>query len=109
MQDTEKLRFDMFNIEKQINVYKIDEHIWLHETKYTSYPTLNPYLYDSDWDSAPEDDVEYEFVYDEVYDNLNERAEMRKKVGEMNKLLENGNDEMLGLVEKAVSGECYAD
>ena len=94
----------MYNTEKHLNVYKIEEHIWLHETMYTSYPTLNPYLYDSDWDSAPSDDVVYEFVYDEVYDNVNERDLMRKKVGEMNKLLECGNDEMLILVERAVNG-----
>ena len=94
----------MFNTERHLNVYKIEEHIWLHETTYTSYPSLNPYLYDSDWDAAPEDDVVYEFIYDEVYNNFNERNEMRKKVVEMNKLLCYGNDEMLGLVEKAVSG-----
>ena len=95
----------MFNTEKHLNVYKVEEHIWLHETVYTPYPTLNPYLYDSDWDAAPEDDVVYEFVYDEVYDNVNERAEMRTKVGEMNKLLDYGNDEMLNLVEKVVNNE----
>lgn len=99
----------MFKTEKQLNVYKIEEHIWLHETTYTSYPTLSPYFYDSDWDSAPEDDVVYEFVYDEVYNDVNERNKMRKKVVEMNKLLDYGNDEMLSLVEKVVNGECYAD
>ena len=99
----------MFNTERHLNVYKVEEHIWLHETTYTSYPTLNPYFYDSDWDSAPEDGVVYDFVYDEVYDNVNERAEMRKKVGEMNKLLDYGNDKMLRLVEKVVNGERYAD
>jgi len=75
----------------------------LHETMYTSYPVLNPYLYESDWDASPEDDVVYEFVYDEVYNNVKERDIMRKKVVEMNKLLDYGNDEMLRLVEKAVS------
>lgn len=99
----------MFKTEKHLNVYKVDEHIWLHETMYTSYPTLNPYLYDSDWDSAPEDDVVYEFIYDEVYDNVKERDKMREKVVEMNKLLDYGNDEMLSLVEKVVNGESYAD
>ena len=99
----------MVNTDKQLNVYGVEEHIWLHETAYTSYPTLNPYLYESDWDAAPEDDVVYDFVYDEVYDNVKERDKMREKVVEMNKLLDKGNDEMLSLVEKAVSGECYAD
>lgn len=99
----------MFNTEKHLNVYKVDEHIYLHETTYTSYPSLNPYLYDSDWDAAPADDVVYEFVYDEVYNDVIERNEMRKKVAEMNKLLDYGNDEMLGLVGKAVNGEFYAD
>jgi hypothetical protein len=99
----------MFNTERHLNVYKIEEHIWLHETTYTSYPSLNPYLYDSDWDSSPEDAVVYEFVYDEVYNDVNERDRMREKVVEMNKLLCYGNDEMLSLVEKAVSGEFYAD
>lgn len=99
----------MFNTEKHLNVYKIDEHIWLHETIYTSYPSLNPYLYESDWDAAPKDEVVYEFVYDEVYDNVKERDRMRKKVKGMNKLLIYGNAKMLRLVEKAVSGERYAD
>ena len=99
----------MFNTEKHLNVYKVEKHIYLHETMYTSYPTLNPYLYESDWDAAPEDDVMYEFVYDEVYDNVKERDKMREKVREMNKLLTYGNDEMLSLVEKVVNGEPYAD
>lgn len=99
----------MFNTEGYLNVYKIEEHIWLHETMYTSYPSLNPYLYDSDWDAAPEDDVVYEFVYDEVYNDVNERDKMREKVREMNKLLIYGNEEMLCLVDKVVNGECYAD
>ena len=99
----------MVNTDKQLNVYEVDEHVYLHETTYTTYPSLNPYLYDSDWDAAPEDDVVYEFVYDEDYNDVGERDRMRKKVGEMNKLLEGGNDEMLSLVEKVVSGECYAD
>lgn len=99
----------MFKTDKQLNVYKVEDHIYLHETTYTSYPSLSPYFYDSDWDSAPEYDVAYEFVYDEVYNDVNERAEMRKKVGEMNKLLENGDDEMLILVENIVSGECCED
>lgn len=99
----------MFNTERHLNVYKIEEHIWLHETTYTSYPSLNPYLYESDWDSAPEDDVVYEFVYDEVYNNVKERDRMRKKVVEMNKLLIYGDAKMLSLVEKVVSGECHAD
>lgn len=94
----------MFNTNKQINVYEVFEHVYLHETIYTSYPTLNPYLYDSDWDAAPEDDVVYEFVYDEVYDNVNERDRMREKVVEMNRHLCYGNDEMISLVEKAVNG-----
>jgi len=99
----------MFKTERHLNVYKVKEHIYLHETKYTSYPTLNPYLYESDWDSAPEDDVVYEFIYDEVYDNVKERDRMRDKVKEMNKLLIYGDAKMLCLVEKVVSGECYAD
>lgn len=99
----------MFNFEKHLNVYKIEEHIYLHETIYTSYPTLNPYLYDSDWDAAPADDVVYEFIYDEVYGNVKERDRKREKVREMNKLLDYGNDEMIILVEKVVSGETYAN
>lgn len=99
----------MFNTEKHLNVYKVEDHIWLHETMYTSYPTLNPYLYESDWDAAPEDDVVYEFIYDEVYDNVKERDKMREKVREMNKLLIYGDAKMLSVVEKAVNGECYAD
>ena len=99
----------MFNTERHLNVYKVGEHIYLHKTTYTSYPSLNPYLYDNDWDAAPEDDVVYQFVYDEVYNDVNERDRLRNKVVKMNKLLCYGNDEMLGLVEKAVNGECYAD
>ena len=99
----------MFNTEKQLNVYKVEKHIYLHETTYTSYPSLNPYLYDSDWDSAPEDEYVYEFVYDEDYNDVGERDQMREKVKEMNKLLIYGNDEMLELVESAISGELYAD
>lgn len=99
----------MYNTEKHLNVYKVEEHIYLHETMYTSYPTLNPYLYESDWDAAPEDDVVYEFVYDEVYDNVKERDKMREKVREMNKLLTYGDAKMLSVVEKVVSGESYAD
>ena len=106
---TERKVIEMFKTEKQLNVYKIEDHIYLHETTYTSYPTLSPYFYDSDWDSEQDYDVVYEFVYDEDYNDVGERDEMRKKVGEMNKLLENGNDEMLELVENVVSGECYAD
>jgi hypothetical protein len=95
----------MFNTERHLNVYKIEEHIWLHETTYTSYPSLNPYLYDSDWDAAPEDAVVYEFIYDEVYDNVKERDKIREKVKEMNKLLIYGDAKMLNLVDRLVNNE----
>lgn len=75
-----------------IEMWNYKGNMWYQEITHEAVIGSNPYLYDSDWDYNPEDEIVCEFVLDETQNiSVEERNKLRQEVRELNKLLEDGS------------------